>query len=162
MVQGLDSPTSRISTLYFSVGWQGYESNFYVIRLILKFSEKSSCCDVGDWNAFRVKQSAVQLRHWSGCDAVCFEVLILIVLMSTVSPQFCLEVFCQKFPLTAEVSFTLTSKSKITIIAKVLWCFLTVSRDTSEQTRRVRFDGSSFVVLWRIVLYCVDVWCVQD
>jgi len=39
---------------------------------------------MGESYAFRVTQSAVQLRHFSGCGAVvvCFVVLILIVLLS--------------------------------------------------------------------------------
>jgi hypothetical protein len=43
-----------------------------------------------------VSHCAVQLRHLSGCDAavVYFEVLISILLLSRVSPQYFLEVFC--------------------------------------------------------------------
>jgi len=33
------------------------------------FSKNHHYCDVGKSHVFRVTQSAVQLRHFSGCDA---------------------------------------------------------------------------------------------
>jgi len=66
------------------VGVKAVSLNIFRHKLIYKFSENHRCCDMGESYAFRVTQSAVQLRHFSGCGAVvvCFVVLILIVLLS--------------------------------------------------------------------------------
>ena len=75
-----------------------------MLSLFRKFSVNHHNCDLGESYAFRVTQSAVQVRHLSGCDAavVYFEVYILILLLSRVSSQNFLEVFCQNFPYSVE------------------------------------------------------------
>jgi hypothetical protein len=74
---------------------------------------------VGESYIVRVTQSAVQLRHLSGCDAVvCFGVQILTVLLSHVERQRFVEILCENFPPTEEVSFMLTVRGTVTIIVK--------------------------------------------
>jgi hypothetical protein len=52
----------------------------------------------------------------------------------------------------------------MTIIAREVWCYVTISsdmRDTSEKRNVVRFDGSSIVLLWWMVLHGVGMWSVK-
>ena len=119
---------------------------------------------MGERHSFRVTQCcSVASFVWLWC-CCCLFWCINIVLLSHVRPQYFLEVFYEHFPLNAEVTFMLTVTRTITIIAREVWCYLTISGDmrgTAEQRNGVRFVGSSVLLLWWIVLYCVDMWNVH-
>ena len=128
IAQRLDSSASRISTLYISVEVIGVSvntlrhktnfKNFWKTPLPRSGRIVCSSCDT--------ECSSVATLVQSDAVVVYFEVLILILLLSRVSPQYCLEGFCEQFPLTAEVSFMLTFTSQITIIAREVWRYVTV------------------------------------
>jgi hypothetical protein len=112
-------------------------------------------CDT-EWDS-----AAPFVRLWCCC---CLFWGINSVLLSQLSPQYFLEVFCGQFAHTAEVSFMLTVTRRMTIRAREVWRYVTICGDrrgAAERRNEVKFDGSSAVLFWRIVIYCVDMWTVK-
>ena len=138
MVQGLEFSESRISILYVSVVVTAVRLNIMRNTVNLKIFRKPPLLRCGRF----VRLSC----HTECCSAAPFVVLwcccclfrgINIVLLSHVSPQYFLQVFCEQFPLTAEVSFMLTVTRDMTITAREVWCYITISCDVRGKSEQI-------------------------
>jgi len=137
MAQGLDPSDLRISILYVSVVVTAVRLNIIPNTVDLKIFGKPPLLRCGRF--------VLLSCHTECCSAAPFVMLwccccllrgINVLLLSHVSPQYFLQAFCEQFPLTAEVSFMLTVTRYMTIIAREVWYYVTISRDVRGKSEQ--------------------------